>query len=134
MFKSIDPFLIKHDKKFIAYYVFTIVLFLIFGGPEMTEIFDKVLMILGTVIGMFFFPITIKLAYKFQRSINRKKSKFEIWQLTFFQIFAVMIMLTVVIGIFTDPGMVVYSLMVSNIGVMLTIELAKMRQQLQNIE
>ncbi len=132
MVKTLDVFLTKHSKKFVVYYVLTILLFLILGAPDMTTILDKVFMAICIIIGMFFFPFTLKLAFKFQRSLSVRNIKIEQFQVMFFQVFAVMIILTVVVGIATDPKMLAYTLMVSNIGIMLTIELAKMREELRN--
>ncbi len=132
MLEKIDSFLIKHSKKFIVYYVATILLFLVFGAPGMTEIKDKALMVFGVVVGMFFFPFALKFVYRLQWS-NRRIIKVEKAQLAFFQVFACMIILTVAIGIVSDPKMFAYTLMVSNIGLMLTIELAKKREDIRSI-
>ncbi len=133
MGKTIDEFLLKVGNKLIFYYVATVILFLIFGAPDMTRLLDKILMIVGITIGIFFFPTFLRLYYNFQApKINKRNNRFiKIFkfQLYFFQTFGFMIIFMGMSSALSGVSYIPFGLLVVNIGLSILLEIAKLREK-----
>ncbi len=132
MFKVIDKFALKLEDKLKFYYIVTTTLFLIFGAPDLRGIIDKLLMIVCVTIGMFFFPGFIKVYMKMQSpklksTINKVSGIIKI-QFCFFQVFGIMIVLLTVASSITGQSLIALSLLASNIGLKLVVEVAKIKE------